>query len=629
MTAKDSAKKELLEKIKEISKENKKENKDEPLYSSFVRWVCENILDITNESDIQDAVSLGGKNEWDIDFFVHNDVGDDDDQYICWGQVKFSESFDRIAERHHIVTFGQTLGYLENCPETASSVFKEKSVLFNQLGGRNARIRKKMIFVVTGHLNDQANEYLTRNELKQAINNQYGPKIEFDVITIDDILNELISPSTKTLTIKFDGYNILRDDMTTQKRSILGFMKANELVKIANDNPGMFGLNIRESLGKHTPAFEGMTKTLKDSKRKQQFWKFNNGITATCKSFEKIDINPSEFKVEDFKVVNGRQTTYCLTENEQLIDETVSVGITIHETSDEQQRSDISEATNTQNPVKPVDLISNFDEINDLVIQCRNQYNNFYFERQTKGFQAKSSVKKRVTTKRLLDRNKTARAYIAYSINPNDAMIPDKTLFSRKLYDYYNKVFHNRKIKDLIVPHIFMQMLNGLDSKWNIEKLKGDSTHRRDREILHKEIVKYFILDLIGTSMRELSLEERTQVEEKIIEIMEGLIAKDKIPDNFIEIAKQAYDYFTYLFDQRRDVSWPEELYAKINQPGYDPDDVNNKDDVPTGFDIMTKLKKRGKNISSNLTRDRLKIIKQGNKDPIKDALLSLVSDST
>ena len=83
------------------------------------------------------------------------------------------------------------------------------------------------------------------------------------------------------------------------------------------------------------------------------------------------------------------------------------------------------------------------------------------------------------------------------------------------------------------------------------------------------------------------------------------------------------------MFDQRRDVSWPEELYAKINQPGYDPDDVNNKDDVPTGFDIMTKLKKRGKNISSNLTRDRLKIIKQGNKDPIKDALLSLVSDST
>jgi len=623
VTAKDSAKKELLDKIKEISKENN----DEPLYSSFVRWVCENILDITNESDIQDAVSLGGKNDWGVDFFVHNDVGDTDDQYICWGQVKFSESFDYSVVRDEMVTFRESLGYLEKCPETANTVFKEKSELFNQLGGRNAKIRKKMIFVVTGDLNVQANEILTRNEWKQAIDNQSGPKIEFEVITIDDILNELIRPPTSTFTIKFDSHNIVRDDMTTQKQSIIGFVKAKELVKIVKDNPGMFGLNVRESLGKHTSTFEGMTKTLKDPNRKQQFWKFNNGVTATCKKFEKIDINPSEFVVEDFKVVNGRQTTYCLAENEGLIDETVFVGMTIHEARDDQERSDISEATNTQNPVKPVDLISNFDEINDLAIQCRHQFYNFYFERQTKGFKANNLLTKRVTTKRLLDKNKTARAYMAYSIDPNDAMIPDKRLFARKTYDYYNKVFQNREIKDLIVPHIFMQMLNGLDSKWNIAKLKGDSTHKRDREILHKEIVKYFILDLIGTSMRELSLEVRTQVEKKIIEIMEGLNAKDKLPNNFIEIAEHAYGYFTSLFNHRRDVSWPEELYDKINQPGYDPTADENKNDVPTGFDIMTKLKKRGKLIRSNLTEERLALINQGNKDPIRDALLSLVPD--
>jgi len=623
VTAKDSAKKELLDKIKEISKEND----NEPLYSSFVRWVCENILDITNETDIQDAVKLGGKDDWDIDFFVHNDVGGEEDQYICWGQVKFSESFDRLIERHHIVTFGQTLGYLEKCPENANDVFKEKSELFNQLDGRNATIRKKMIFVVTGNLNDQANEYLTRNEWKQAIDNLYGPKIEFEVITIDDILNDLIRPPTDTLTIKFDGHNIIRDDVSTQKKSIIGFVKAKELVKIVKDSPGMFGLNVRESLGRATPTFVGMTKTLEDPKRKKQFWKFNNGITGTCENFrQNIGMHPPEFEVKDFKVVNGRQTTYCLVENEELIDDSVFVGMTIHEAKDDQERSDISEATNTQNPVKPVDLISNFEEINDLMIQCRHKFYNFYFERQTKGFIASNS-KTRVTKKRLLDKNKTARAYMAYSIDPNDAMISEKKLFARTAYGYYNKIFQKREIKDLIVPHIFMQMLNGLDSKWNIAKLQGDETHKRDRDILHKEIVKYFILDLIGTSMRKLSSEERTLVEGKIIEIMEGLKAKDKIPKNFIDIAEHAFDYFTSLFNHIRDVSWPKELYAKINQPGYDPTDVNNKNDFPTGNDIMTKLKLRGPLIRDNLTKERLDLIKQGNKDPIKDALLSLVPD--
>ena len=48
-----------------------------------------------------------------------------------------------------------------------------------------------------------------------------------------------------------------------------------------------------------------------------------------------------------------RQTTSCLAENDELLDETVVLGLTNHLTDDEQERSEISEATNSQNPVSP------------------------------------------------------------------------------------------------------------------------------------------------------------------------------------------------------------------------------------------------------------------------------------
>ena len=123
--------------------------------------------------------------------------------------------------------------------------------------------------------------------------------------------------------------------------------------------------------------------------------------------------------------------------------------MTIHEAVDEKERNLISEATNTQNPVKPVDLITNFPELNYLVIQCKIDYNNFYFERQTKGFKAETkATRNHVTLRRVLEKNATARAYYAYVINPAESLMPDKDLFSSINTMYYDRVFKNRKIKD-------------------------------------------------------------------------------------------------------------------------------------------------------------------------------------
>ena len=81
-----SVKELLLNQIKVISENNpNKDGKPEPLYTSFVRWACENILNIKDDFDVEDAISIGGKSGYGIDFFQHDSVGDEEDQSIIWG----------------------------------------------------------------------------------------------------------------------------------------------------------------------------------------------------------------------------------------------------------------------------------------------------------------------------------------------------------------------------------------------------------------------------------------------------------------------------------------------------------------------------------------------------------------
>ena len=66
-----------------------------------------------------------------------------------------------------------------------------------------------------------------------------------------------------------------------------------------------------------------------------------------------------------------------------------------------------------QNPIKPIDLVSNDDRLHSLVAQCKTNFPQFYFERQTKGFKADKHAKDIIIPKRVLEKNATARSYYA------------------------------------------------------------------------------------------------------------------------------------------------------------------------------------------------------------------------
>lgn len=108
----------------------------------------------------------------------------------------------------------------------------------------------------------------------------------------------------------------------------------------------------------------GISDTIKNCP--DTFWVKNNGLTIICDNFE---IDGREVKLYNFSIVNGGQTTYMLHRSRSIdADHDLFVPCKIIKTTgnteDEKNAFslEIAKATNTQKPIKPVDLKSNSPE---------------------------------------------------------------------------------------------------------------------------------------------------------------------------------------------------------------------------------------------------------------------------
>lgn len=108
----------------------------------------------------------------------------------------------------------------------------------------------------------------------------------------------------------------------------------------------------------------GIDDTIRNSP--ESFWLKNNGITIVCDDFS---IDGREVKLKNFSIINGGQTTYMLHKSKH-IDEghdlylPCKIVTTEGETEDEKNAFSLSiaKATNTQKPIKKVDLKANSPE---------------------------------------------------------------------------------------------------------------------------------------------------------------------------------------------------------------------------------------------------------------------------
>lgn len=130
-------------------------------------------------------------------------------------------------------------------------------------------------------------------------------------------------------------------------------------------HPRLFAPNLRVFLG-NTEVNEGIVETLTNTP--ENFWYFNNGITALCASIKKKPLGGTShdsgvFEVADMKIVNGAQTVGAIAtahakHPEKAAKATVTVRFISLENCPQDFSSEVTRATNTQNRIERRDFVS-------------------------------------------------------------------------------------------------------------------------------------------------------------------------------------------------------------------------------------------------------------------------------
>ena len=182
---------------------------------------------------------------------------------------------------------------------------------------------------------------------------------------------------------------------------------------------------------------KGIEDTINNSP--ESFWQKNNGITIVCDDF---NIDGREVKLKNFSIINGGQTTYMLAKS-RYIDENHDLLLpckiirTEGTTEDEKNAFSLSiaKATNTQKPIKAVDLKANAPEQVRFSQAMRN-VGVFY---QTKrGESIPKNYKEPYLNSSLLEIGKLCLAAV-FQI-PCASRSKPSTLY---LLQYYDKIFNS------------------------------------------------------------------------------------------------------------------------------------------------------------------------------------------
>lgn len=137
------------------------------------------------------------------------------------------------------------------------------------------------------------------------------------------------------------------------RAAYLGVVKCADYVKIIQKengelNKGLFFENVRDFLGSENIVNEEIAKTILNEEERNRFAILNNGVTVVARS-----VTPSgdDFKLSQFQIVNGCQTSHVLFNNRDALTEDMYLTVKLIQTSDVDLSGKVIATTNSQSQV--------------------------------------------------------------------------------------------------------------------------------------------------------------------------------------------------------------------------------------------------------------------------------------
>ena len=295
-----------------------------------------------------------------------------------------------------------------------------------------------------------------------------------------------------------------------------------EIVRLTNKyGDSLFEKNIRRFLGiNKNRVNEDIKRTLVDNDRKNNFFFYNNGITMVCTKFSYNALASENWivKIDDMQIINGGQT--CKTIQETVNDNAtidyfqVYVLLRLYEVSvgdDDGVVSDITIATNSQNPVDLRDLKANEELQRNLEIAIKEL--GYTYKRKREGVSTSDAIPSSVAAEAV---------YAIWRKRPHDAKFKRNELFGR----FYYEIFDNLNAAQLVIAVLIYRFCDNQRKKVSTSGLNS-----------HIPYSNYFMAMLVGGFLLE-----------------ELKIALDKLTHSNFEDAKR-------MFESKK-----EELYEKANK---------------------------------------------------------------
>lgn len=269
--------------------------------------------------------------------------------------------------------------------------------------------------------------------------------IPVDANSLETIYKEVKNKVTKE--INFEKHTPL-PRIEGIKEAYIGIINVEEFINLIKDSDDkiqktLFYDNVRDFQGLN-PVNKEIEKTLQDPQKQLKFPIFNNGITIVAKNLNKVG---TYFKVKDFQVVNGCQTSHILFNNRHSIDKiNTFVPIKLICSTNQDVINDIIKATNRQTEVK----VEAFESLKDFHKKLQNYYDSFpkeiriYYERRPREY---DSLFPPVPRARIIT--------LAAQINAVISMFWNEPHSTHRYYGELLKAYSDKIFKDDHYPEIY------------------------------------------------------------------------------------------------------------------------------------------------------------------------------
>ncbi len=207
--------------------------------------------------------------------------------------------------------------------------------------------------------------------------------LKLTIYDADELLAQVLKIDQSSMII--DSADLLLDkpknylEYENEKGAIFSIKASSlhELYKKYSDK-GLFGYNLREHITQKN-VDDAIDTTIKEDRN--NFWFYNNGITIGCKDYQP---DGNRLRLYDFSIINGAQTTTKIGESKYVDSDhdfcLVCKVIKSDGSLDDEFIRKISEASNSQKPIKFRDLKSNSKEQQTVQLNFMNSKNKLAVE---------------------------------------------------------------------------------------------------------------------------------------------------------------------------------------------------------------------------------------------------------